>query len=148
MTGLKQQARVMAAATREARPMQRFEAWHISYENPRHEGRRIDIGKQASLDDAIAEALTNGSFYQKDVLAVVMMEGESKLVRFYAIKRRSRPDYQRDPVTGKMTALNPLYPSELFTLRVDAFSPVEPWKWTPGADPVGGDRTVINGDRL
>lgn len=136
MTGLKQQARVMAAADKCARqwPREAYTVWNVSHANQRNEGRPVEIGQQDSAEDAINAALLHGAFNQKDVLALLVTDRVSgdQTVRFYAIKRQSRAEYRRDPVTGEPARLNPLYPSELFALRVDAFAPVEPWKWTPG----------------
>lgn len=85
--------------------------------------------------------------HHKDVLAILYgHDGKrEKVLRFYAIKQQSKPVYRRNPETLLTEAMRPLYAALLMETKVHGFDPVEPWRWTPGADVVGIDRTLIGG---
>lgn len=97
----------------------------------------------------IPEAVNEGAPFcnHKDFLAV--LHGHSgkgkKALHLYAIKQQSRPNYRKNPQTGLTESFRPLYADPLFSMTVNDFNPVEPFKWTPGCDAVGIDRTLIEG---
>lgn len=61
-----------------------------------------------------------------------------KRVHFYQIKQGKR-EYRRNPLTGAPGFIAPLYAAPLFNMDLHQFAPVEPWKWSAGADVVGAD---------
>lgn len=57
---------------------------------------------------------------------------------------------RREKWTGRYADGRKVYPhsaDKLFALEVSAFEPVEPWRWTPGADVLGVDAGLIEGRR-
>lgn len=97
----------------------------------------------ATLNEALASALTGGCTHKSQVVIREHnpVKRETRL-HVYAIKRRSAGRWVvRDHVPAKV---HDLYPDPLFVLDVTAFEPVEPWKWTPGCDVVGVERSVVS----
>ena len=67
------------------------------------------------------------------------------MTHFYAIKRESKSQWRRDPATGQSVCTARLYPVLEFSMAANTFEPTEPFAWSPGCDPVGIDRNIIEG---
>ena len=144
-----QQARVMVAADRDARPAPKevFAAWRLSPDNPRAEAIPCTIGEVRTLDEAVSAALVGNALQHKDALVVLVTDTVSKkrMAHFYAIKQDTKAPYVFDKEKGKAVKAKRFYPAALFSMAVSEFSPVEPFRWSPGADVVGADRDMIEG---
>tara|TARA_Y100001951_G_scaffold105173_2_gene120415 strand:+ start:3137 stop:3577 length:441 start_codon:yes stop_codon:yes gene_type:complete len=75
-----------------------------------------------TAEEAVNQAIGSRSFSHKDKLAIrqIMPRSrfgrEQRLLHVYAIKKRSRPGYVRDPQTGKPMREPPLYPEFVCTI--------------------------------
>jgi hypothetical protein len=98
----------------------------------------------ATTLDAAVEQACAGCFH-KDVLFVLHTAGLSgkSTLHIFAIKQRSRPNYVRSSHGAHFVQQRPLYADKITSIQVDAFAPVEPWRWMPGSDVVGADRNVV-----
>jgi hypothetical protein len=151
MSGLKQQARVMDAVQRDMAPFKAvsFKAWRLPEEAaPRFEAHPANTDGAATLPDAMASALANQCFYAKETLFIEETDYSARAERrhvlhTYRIRKRSRVEYWRNPVTGKTEPKPALYPEWQFSVAVPGgFQPAEPWKMSDG-DAVGVDRNLI-----
>lgn len=149
MTSTAQIARMLTAAEQDARPAatERYTAWRISPDSPRAECQPCNMGNPATLREAINDALTGAAFQHKDTLALLITDTVSgkQIVHFYAIRQDTKAPYIFDKEKGRAVKAKRYYPDPIFSMAVSEFSPVEPWRWTPGADVVGHDRNMIEG---
>jgi hypothetical protein len=124
-----------------AAPIRTFAAWKM-LGGRRNEAQPLEI-TAATLADALADACNSCS--HKDTLAISEHEAlaETTTVHFYSVKRKSKPRYVVVEHVGRN--VHDLYAEPLFSLAVNAFDPIEPWRWTPEADVVGGPRNVVDG---
>lgn len=91
-----------------------------------------------TLNEAVASA--SASCSHKDHILVLEQHPHGKqTLHIYAIKQGKR-EY-RGVALGYVA---PLYPAHLFSTDVIAFAPSEPFRWAPGCDVVGIDRSVID----
>ena len=113
-------------------PMQTvsYQAWRLRDET----AVPLELGEVNDVQDALAAACA--SCGHKDTLFLLCDDGRAKLLRAYVIQQGKR-EHRRDPVTGIPRWVHELKPATLFAMAVSAFDPVEPWRWTPGCDPVG-----------
>ncbi len=128
-----------------ARPTQievSFAAWRVS-DLRGHEGSPLKIeGK--SLAAIVQSAVVQCA--HKDTIAVRETNPSGKQVtHFYAVKRKANATYVWDAETLQQKRVHQLYADFLFSLAVASFIPVEPWNWSPDADVVGVDRSVVEG---
>lgn len=132
-------AEVLAPLNAEA-----FAAWTIA-EFSQERLYPIDIDQPSTLAEATQRAAVQCD--HKDHFVVCQWDPIKNIgtLHFHAIKREAKRQYRRDPITGEAGWSQRLYPVLLFTVPVHAFDPVEPWRWEPGADVVGVDRTLIEG---
>ena len=94
----------------------------------------------ASLDAAVAEIAPRCRHKDHFIIAEQDALSGRTTAHFYTVKRKSAPRYvYRDHQTHRT---NDLYAERLFGLAVNAFEPVEPWSWSPGADVVGRDEAI------
>ena len=138
------------SAAQSATPMNRetYRAWRISPDGSGREAIPLPSGHADSLKDALDNALTGGKLVcHKDHVAILVTDTVTgkRMVHFYAIKRQSAPQFRWDPEQQRNVRFHKHYPVEIFAMAVNEFVPVEPWKWSPGADPVGCDRNIIGG---
>lgn len=138
--------RTEAACLKAERIAPYFTAWRLPEGRTSGEATRLDTKGAETLDDAIANALTAGECVNhKDTLIVRASDRRTgkTMVHFYAIKRRSTPAYVWDDDLQRHKREFRHYPAELFVMAANDFTPVEPWKWEPGSDPVGIDRQEV-----
>ena len=141
--GASQRDRVLLAAVAE-RPsvLPRFKAWRCGGTTS---AVPIDIADAQSLKEALASA-TDAYFVHKDRLAILETDhcaGKS-LLHLYGIQQQARPDYIRG-ADGLSKAVHRLKPAHLLTMPVEQFAPVEIFRWSPGCDVVGIDRSAVEG---
>lgn len=115
-----------------------FEAWRLR-DGPT--SQRLDIDAEA-LAGALAQA--QASCGHRDTLFIVQTHArtEKRTLHAWRIRQGAR-SYRTDPLTGIPGFVHPLKPDALFSMDVDAFAPVEPWKYASGADVVGFDRATV-----
>ena len=116
-----------------------FRAWLI---NPHRAGQVAPIeGNGPILADFADSAAANCS--HKDTFLVLETDAitAGKWLHTYQVKRRTKPRYVR--VGNATRAVHDLYAEHVTTIAVSAFEPVEQWSWTPGADTVGRDASLV-----
>jgi len=136
MSRTAQTARVMAAAFQR----HSFTAWQTTG----GQAHPVDTGNAETLADAVARAAL--SCPHKATLFVLQRDEltGAQVLSISAIKARKA--WRKCPDTLITKQVSECYPVELTQVRVTAFSPVEPWRWTPGADVVGqADAGCIDG---
>ena len=107
-------------------------------------GTPIDVSAAADVKEA-ADIAANRVGHKGGFVLLQTHDGTNRQAcRFCRVKRSTKHHTYRpaldggNPVReGKLEAV------EVFAMAVTAFAPVEPWKWTPGCDVVGIDRTLI-----
>jgi hypothetical protein len=118
-----------------------FRAWSIGESNSIAYPR--EIGEPATLAEAVRRAMPA----QHKARFMVLVENavtRTGTLHIYAVKQSSKT--VRIPhEDGTWRVGKPLLPEALVSLEVRAFDPVEPWRWSPGADVVGVDRTLVEG---
>lgn len=141
----------MSSATRiaaaVAQPQQRtaLSAWRLSPDNPRREARPLPIDNNLPLDQLAKELAVHCQHKDHFVIRVSDLVTGKVMTHFYAIKRESKAVWRRDPATGQSVCIAQLYPVLLFSMAAEGFVPAEPFAWSPGCDPVGADRGIIEG---
>lgn len=125
--------------TRARRIGDTFKAW-----------RQREGGKAQPLDiegSCLADALRSAcaSCGHKDVIFILQTipSCPDKALHVYVIRQGPR-QHRVNPETGVPGWFHPLKTDNLFSLPVRQFEPVEPWRWSPGADVVGADRETID----
>lgn len=119
-----------------------FTVWRTCDETPGNEAHPLRITAD-TLAEAVQEAAQ--SCHHKDTLVVLEVDHVTRTQTQHAYRIvRKAAKWIRDPVTGLEQRINPLEASPLFSMAVKSFAPVEPWRWSPGADVVGVDRTLID----
>lgn len=117
-----------------------FAAWRIA------DGNDSAAYPLECVATTLAEAVDSAapSCCHKDTLLILATEGRSgrKTLHAFRIKQGKRT-YRTDPLTRVAGFVAPLYAEKQFTLPVEDFAPVEPFRWTPGCDVVGVDRSVV-----
>lgn len=118
-----------------------FKAWRTTKDTQHNEAHPLPVDAD-TLADAVEQAAP--SCHHKDTLLVLATDAATRksTLHSYAIVRKAAK-YVRNPVTGLTDRISPLEPSLLFSVAVSEFAPVEPWRWSPGADVVGVDRSLI-----
>ena len=151
MSGLKQQARVMDAVLADMTRTKSFKAWRVVEDNsPRFEAHPADTAEAQTLEAAYGAALASQCFYQKETLMVLATDYAERperrhILHIYRIRKRSRVEYWRDPMTGKTEPKPSLYPEWQFSVAVPrGFSPAEPWRMEQG-NASGRDMTLVDG---
>lgn len=103
---------------------------------------RLDIDAST-----LAEAKANASACcsHKDVLFIreTLRAARTGVALHAYVVRQGKREYRVNHETGVPGYVAPLKLDHLFSLPVNAFDPLQPWTWTPGADVVGIDRTLI-----
>ncbi len=122
-----------------------FEAWCIPTglgADRKHKANPLALNA-SSFDEAVTAATL--CCQHKDTLAVLYTHPgkDERTLRLYAIKREAKAIYVRNPQTGETERVQRLYPALLLELAVNAFDPVEPWRWSLGADVVGIDPQLV-----
>lgn len=111
--------------------------------------RQTDGGKasrlvcdSAILPDVLREAASQSA--HKDVLFILHTDGltAEKTVHAY-VMRQGKREWRVDRVTRVGKWDHPLKADPLFSLPVTHFAPIEPWRWTPTADPIGTNPSVL-----
>lgn len=119
-----------------------FEAW-IAGEAA---SRRLDVSGATTLHEARDAA---AQFCKhKDHFLIKRTDratGEAMLHCYYV--KQKAPTWVRKPGFAHVVQVRPLEAELRFSMAVNAFAPVEPWRWTPGADVVGIDRDVVEARR-
>ena len=141
--GASQRDRVLLAAAAE-RPavLPRFKAWRCGGTTS---AVPIDIADAQSLKEALASA-TATYFVHKDRLAILETDHRAgkSLLHLYGIQQQAALQYVRTE-SGRMVAIKRLKPAHLLTMPVEQFAPVEIFRWSPGCDVVGIDRSAVEG---
>ena len=116
-----------------------FTAWRLSH------GSRTATRLDCKGGD-LAEALQSASrlCQHKDVLFVLHTDRISGIKRLHCfVIRNGKREYRVDRETGIPGMVTPSKPDCIFDMAVIDFHPAEPWSWTPGADVVGIDPSII-----
>ncbi|QCI93358.1 hypothetical protein [Novosphingobium sp. EMRT-2] len=121
-----------------ARPLVRhtYRAWHIMDST---ECAAIDVADATTL----AEALGKVPLFHKRHFVIHETDtitGKT-VAHFYQVKETKK--WLKCPDTGVTRNVGVPYSVKLFAMAMDAFDPVEPWSWSPGADVVGADRNEV-----
>lgn len=122
---------------RNARPVAltaEYKAWKLA--NGVHHPLRIEA---STLPNVIAEA--QGYCAHKDQFAVLECDDGKQTLRIYQIKQ-GRAEYRYSG--GVPVRMAPMKAELVTELAVDAYAPVEPFRWSPGCDVVGAERGVIS----
>jgi hypothetical protein len=143
MTGLRTHAACLADVQRNARPFTRttFKAWRTS-----RAGVAYPIDATGDCRDNFTQAAAVHCQHHDTLLILECdaIPGERRL-HIYTIKRESKPTWQ-PAEDGTVRAVHRHYAAHVTTFPVSAFEPVEPWRWSPGADVVGhSDPQFIEG---
>ncbi|NML93772.1 hypothetical protein [Novosphingobium olei] len=116
-----------------------FHAWRIPASTT--QAYPLDTEGAQTLADAVNAAAPRCN--HKDALQVLHTNGKGeRLLVVYAIKQGA-PTYRKCPDKLIDVRFVPLKPVELYRVAVEDFAPVEPWSWSPGADPVGLNRGLV-----
>jgi hypothetical protein len=114
-----------------------FEAWIPGDQT----SRRVDTLHASTLAEARDAA--QGSCSHKDHLIIKQTSrpsGEATIHVFYV--KQKAATWVRQPGFAHPVQVRPLEAELRFSMPVDAFAPVEPWRWSPGCDPVGAKREL------
>ena len=117
-----------------------FEAWRVGEAM----SPRLDTLDATTLAEARDHAASSCS--HKDHFLVKQTDratGRATLHLFYV--KQKAATWLRDPATGIPKQVRPLEAEHRFSVPVEAFAPVEPWRWSPGCDVVGIDRSMVEG---
>ncbi|OYZ07673.1 MAG: hypothetical protein B7Y36_19015, partial [Novosphingobium sp. 28-62-57] len=106
-----------------------YRAWKLC--NGVHYPLRIE---GSTLKDAVADA--QGFCGHKDQFVILEADEGKQIVRVYQIKQ-GKPEYRY--VGGNAVRMAPMRAELVTEMQVEAYAPVEPWQWSPGADVVGRD---------
>jgi hypothetical protein len=119
-------------------PASTLQAWCLDAHGKHALPHEVATCSLAELERQVAHAtyfgatffvVETGTISRKSVLHVYRIRRGSKAIGY-------------DPVTGNKRYAHTA--DKLFALPVDAFEPTQPWRWSPGADVVGGDPNVID----
>lgn len=142
-------AATFARALEETRPTRAvalastFTAFRM-LDNRKAQRIEIDAADLASAVNAAA-----GACCHKDHFVVVEADARTgtTTAHFHVVKRKAQGRWVvRDHIQSKV---HDLYAEHLFSVDVTAFAPVEPWRWSPGADVVGfGDMIPARAERV
>lgn len=115
-----------------------FEAWRL-----RDTETATSIGISATtLADALSHA--QNSCGHGDTLLILQTHARTERQTLHAFRiRQGARELRRigdDPVPQW---IRPLKPDAMFSMAVDAFTPVAPFRWSPGADVIGIDRREV-----
>jgi len=121
-------------------PRLSFQAWRVSGQTG--VSYPLDMSSVTTLTDAIRRSLIQCA--HKDVFDVLASDAVSGTGALHTYRVKQSSKYQRVPhEDGTTRTIKPLEPEHLVTRDVKVFTPVEPWRWTPGADVVGVDRQIV-----
>lgn len=132
-----QHARLLAATAPQPFPTVAYRAWRIGTAG---KCQPVDLGDADGADAVIARAMpmTRGDTF---IVETTDVRSGARNVTIYCVRQRSGA-VGYDPLTGRN--LYKLYADPIAAFDVTAFEPVEPWRWTPGCDVVGGrDGSVL-----
>lgn len=109
-----------------------FDAWRLREASD--QAQPLDI-TATTLAEAVDAAKVRCDHKDTFVVREIAPLGDTATVHFYAVTRDSKGRWTTvDHVPRKVHDLSAKH---LFSMRVSAFAPVEPWRWAPGCDVVG-----------
>lgn len=115
-----------------------YAAWKVSSNG---QCLPLDVSGHADLGGVINRALMFCA--HKDVFLVQIEDAVTDRARLEVYRVKQAAQAKRVPhEDGTWRMVKPLLPQFLTWFSIKAFSPVEPWRWTPGADVVGHTDTV------
>ncbi len=125
----------------------RIRAWRVSPDNPRGEAQVVNLPDTPQFPD---DAARYGVVNPKDMILVLVTDSaqrpERRNVLSTYIVRQKAARYVRDSY-GNSVRETPLYPDLIGRVCVaDGFAPITPVDVL--ADPVGADRTIVEGEAL
>lgn len=136
MSGLKQQARVMAAVNAHS-----FAAYVLRDGPIAHFMGAFDLAGFCAM---LADPLSSGLLHKDTLLVHERHDGlRVQTLRAYKIRKGS-PIYVRHPRTGLVERTEPLKADEVFAVQVDSFVPTRPFDALRD-DPTGVDFTLVEG---
>lgn len=96
---------------------------------------------------SLAEAIQSAALHcqHKDYFTVLQTTASGKNIEHVCYVKQQAARWVRKPGFAHAVQVRPLSADVLFSRAVAAVEPVEPWRWTPGADVVGVDRSEIGG---
>lgn len=121
-------------------PRLSFQAWKVAGNTG--VSYPLDMTGVTTVADAIRRALIQCS--HKDVFEVLASDAVTGGAALHTYRVKQSSKYQRVPhEDGTTRTIKPLEADHVITRDVHAFVPVEPWKWSPGADVVGIDCKIL-----
>lgn len=132
-------------STLRALPRYAVTAWRVGTTDksaPRGKAHSIDLGDYAADPEAAIEVAAMHCQH-KDVLHVLVRDTFTKAAVLHVYAIRAKQDWRKCPDTGVTKRVAIQYPERLYSVDVEAFAPVEPFQWTPGADAVGAPAREI-----
>lgn len=118
-------------------PAERFQAWRVLGNGP---SQAIDLSLASSLDEAIQTA---GQHCQHKDWFSVLHVTPTKTTEHVCYVKQGKPTWVRKEGFAHAVQVKPLEVERKFSREVTAFAPVEPFRWTPGCDVVGVDRSLV-----
>mgnify|MGYP000629688827 CR=1 FL=1 len=120
-------------------PADSFQAWRVLSDGT---SQPLDI-----IAGDLAEAIQSASVkcQHKDYFTVLHTAASGKRTEHVCYVKQQAARWVRKPGFAHAVQVRPLSADVLFSRAVAAVEPVEPWRWTPGADVVGVDRGEIGG---
>lgn len=106
-----------------------FDAWRVAG------GKAHPIVKNAVSDEQW-RSLSTTCQHKEQVIVVERMSCGKTLQHVFQVREKAAT-YRYNPETKQPERFKPRFLDLLFSVEIAAFSPVEPWAWTPGADVVG-----------
>jgi len=110
-----------------------FAAWKLGSTGTSYP---LDTGAADTLDAVVAHAAPR--CHHKDIFHVLERDELAKQGRLhiYVIKQ-GKPVWQRKEGFAHPVQVKPLRAELIASMAVDTFVPIEPFRWSPGCDPVG-----------
>lgn len=115
-----------------------FTAWMVSDGSTTGAKSALFARSLPAAEDEIAAAYSN-----KETILVLEADGISGTQTLHTYRVRvGKPQWRQgfDKPVARKTA------ERICSVRVNAFEPVEPWRWTPGCDVVGRGESILSGE--
>ena len=119
-------------------PRHTFAVWRI-LESGQHYPLHISA---TTLGDIVAEAADQCGHKQQFLIRQTDSVTGAIVLRIHQIKQ-GKEVWLNVPGVAHAIKSYRKNPALICTMLVESFEPAEPWKWTPGADVVGVDRTIV-----
>lgn len=136
MNGARTEAACLAASERAIRMGPSFTAWRI-LDNGEACPERLFA---ATLPEIERELANEGTHQHRYVVRETDPINGKATLHFYTIRKGAWKGHYSH---NRARKVYPYTADRLLSMKVNAFDPVEPWRWTPGCDVVGIDRDLV-----